>query len=41
MAVTLPIVGVAPGTTADVSEYGGTYDTTTVDKVARVVVTIE
>jgi len=31
----------APGTTADVSEYGGTYDTTTVDKVARVVVTIE
>jgi uncharacterized protein len=31
----------APGAGADVSEYGGTYDKTTVDKVARVVVTIE
>jgi uncharacterized protein len=31
----------APGAGTDVSEYGGTYDTTTVDKVARVVVTIE
>lgn len=31
----------ALGAVADVSEYGGTYDTTTVDKIARVVVTIE
>jgi hypothetical protein len=31
----------APGAVADVSEYGGSYDTTTVDKIARVVVTIE
>ncbi len=31
----------APGATTDVSEYGGTYDTTTEDKIARVVVTIE
>jgi len=31
----------APGAGADASEYGGTYDTTTVDKLARVVVTIE
>jgi len=31
----------APGASADVSEYGGVYDKTTVDKVARVVVTIE
>lgn len=31
----------APGAGADVSEYGGTYDKSTVDKVARVVVTIE
>jgi len=31
----------APGAGADVSEYGGTYDKSTIDKVARVVVTIE
>jgi len=31
----------ALGAVADVSEYGGTYDTTTVEKIARVVVTIE
>jgi hypothetical protein len=31
----------APGAGADVSDYGGTYDKTTVDKIARVVVTIE
>jgi hypothetical protein len=31
----------APGAGADASEYGGTYDKTTIDKVARVVVTIE
>lgn len=31
----------APGSSAGDSDYGGTYDKTTVDKIARVVVTIE
>jgi uncharacterized protein len=31
----------APGANVEASEYGGTYDKTTVDKIARVVVTIE
>ena len=31
----------APGGSADDSDYGGTYDKTTVKKIARVVVTIE
>ena len=31
----------APGAGADASEYGGVYDKSTIDKVARVVVTIE
>lgn len=30
-----------PGTSADSSEYGGAYDKSTIDKLARVVVTIE
>ena len=31
----------APGSSAEDSDYGGSYDKRTVDKIARVVVTIE